>query len=147
MRDIKSKLPSLYAQVNSLLEAKRGELETDGSYLKLDTTEDRDSVLIDEFRENTLSIPSAKEAPAESVQNEESMNRSLSIPEQSFHTLVKKEIKKLGRCVLDCIEEVQELLVGRINRIEVPNSSSGAPPLQHHHNRPGQRGPRGEVGD
>jgi hypothetical protein len=93
----------------------------------LDTTEDRDSALIDEFREKMLSIPSAKETPAERIQNEEGMDRSLSFPEQSFHTLVKNEIKKLGRCVLDCIEEVQKLLVGRINQIEVPNSSGGAP--------------------
>jgi hypothetical protein len=69
MRDIKSKLPSLYAPINSLLEARSGELETDGGYLELDTTEDRDSALIDEFQEKTLSISSAKETLAERMQN------------------------------------------------------------------------------
>jgi hypothetical protein len=49
MRDIKSKLPSLYAQVNNMLEAKSSELETFGGYLKLGTTQERDSALIDEF--------------------------------------------------------------------------------------------------
>jgi hypothetical protein len=46
-----------------------------------------------------FSIPSAKETPAERlqnrIQNEEGMYRSMSFHEQSFHTLVKKEIKKL----------------------------------------------------
>jgi hypothetical protein len=59
-RDIKSKLPSLYAQINNLLEAKRGKLASDGGYLKLEITEDQDSVLIAAFRQKMLSISSAK---------------------------------------------------------------------------------------
>jgi hypothetical protein len=80
MRDIKSKLPSLYDQIKNMLEAKRGELETYGSYLKLDSLEDRDLALIDEFRSKMLSIPSAKEALTGRVQNKEDMSEFRSLP-------------------------------------------------------------------
>jgi hypothetical protein len=45
MQHIKSKLPSLYAQINNLLAAKRHELQRYGTYVKTDTIEDREIIL------------------------------------------------------------------------------------------------------
>jgi GTP-binding protein EngB required for normal cell division len=59
MRHIKSKLPALYAQINELLAAKRREMETYGSSVKTDTTEDREVVLftlVSRYMEEFLSV-------------------------------------------------------------------------------------------
>jgi GTP-binding protein EngB required for normal cell division len=47
MRHIKSKLPALYSQINSLLATKKRELESYGASLHADSTEDRELVLFE----------------------------------------------------------------------------------------------------
>jgi GTP-binding protein EngB required for normal cell division len=59
MRHIKSKLPSLYAQINDLLAAKHRELQRYGTYVKTDTTEDRELILfslISNYMEEWLGV-------------------------------------------------------------------------------------------
>jgi GTP-binding protein EngB required for normal cell division len=59
MRHIKSKLPSLYAQINDLLAVKRRELQRYGAYVKTDTIEDREVILfslISRYMEEWLAL-------------------------------------------------------------------------------------------
>jgi hypothetical protein len=44
----------------------------------------------------------------------------MSFREQSFSTLVKREINKLRQCVMDCIEQVQGILAEMHNVVQVP---------------------------
>jgi hypothetical protein len=82
------------------------------------------AALIDEFPQKVLAVPSVKELPVERVanliQNQDGLYRSMVFPEQSFSTLVKVEINKLRSCVVESIEQVQNLLVQIHNGVKVP---------------------------
>jgi hypothetical protein len=82
------------------------------------------SALIDEFPQRMLSIPSVKEIPLERVanliHNGCGIRQSMFFPEQSFSILVKREINKLRKCVMDCIAQVQRIVVEMHNAVQVP---------------------------
>jgi hypothetical protein len=82
------------------------------------------SALIDEFPQAMLSIPSVKEIPIEKVEllteNQAGLYRSLGFPEQSFHTLVKGEIKKLEPCIVECVKKAQTIIIKILSDVEVP---------------------------
>jgi hypothetical protein len=52
------------------------------------------------------------------IQTEDDVCRSIFFPEQRFHSLIRKEIKRPWECLLDCIEQIQEFLVGIVDGIE-----------------------------
>jgi hypothetical protein len=83
------------------------------------------STLIDEFLQRMLSIQSVKEIPLERVanliQNQGGLYRSMFFPEQSFSTLLKGEINRLKPCVMECIEQVQRILIDLYNSVQVPD--------------------------
>ncbi|KAH0785467.1 Dynamin central region family protein [Histomonas meleagridis] len=163
MKHIKSKIPSLYAQVNELLAAKKNELQTYGASIGL-TLEEQElllfdlvskymeefngllhgssknltpngleggssiiSILIDEFPQKMLSIPSVKDLKIEKVQkliaNNAGINSSMFFPQQTFQTLIDHEIEKLRQPSIDCVQEVKQALIELHNSVNVPELS------------------------
>jgi replication fork clamp-binding protein CrfC len=94
------------------------------SWTKLDGGSTVISVLIDEFPQKMLEIPSVKELSPEKVQNlmtnQSGMYRSMFFPEATYHTLVKGEIKKLTPCVVESVKRAQSILVEILIGIKVP---------------------------
>ena len=163
MRHIKSKIPSLYAQVNDLLAQKTNELAQYGSsigstleeqqlllfdmvskYMEeftgllhgsshnlstngLDGGSSIISILVDEFPQKMLSIPSVKEVPISRVEtmikNNSGIGGSLFFPQQTFQTLINQEIEKLRPCAIECVQNVKKALIELHNSVDVPELS------------------------